>query len=319
MPKYIHFTDEQKQAAKQTDLAALLQRRGEHIKKSGSEYEWVGHHITVRGNQFYDQYTQKGGTAIDFVREQYNFSYPEAVSLLLGVNIKTSPATVYEKPKRAFSLPNQNDNMRRVYAYLIKQRGIDRDVVYHFANRGLIYEDAKYHNAVFVGFDKDGNPRHAHKKSTAINADSFRGNQTGSDAAFSFHHIRTNDTVYVFEAPIDMLSFITLNQMNWQQYSYISLCSVADHALTQTLTDYTDLKNIVLCLDNDEAGQTATKRISDKLTEQEYSVSVLVYTELPQSAHFMSGHFFIGDPVENSVSAYAEVFRYFRHSVPSVY
>jgi hypothetical protein len=56
--------------------------------------------------------------------------------------------------------------MRRVYAYLIKQRCIDRDALYHFAHRSLIYEDAQYHNAVFVGTDKDGHPRHAHKKST---------------------------------------------------------------------------------------------------------------------------------------------------------
>jgi hypothetical protein len=82
--RYIHFTEAQKQAAKQTDLAAFLQSRGEKIKRSGSEFEWVGHHITLRGNQFYDQYAQRGGTAVDFVQEQYGMSYPEAVQTLLG-------------------------------------------------------------------------------------------------------------------------------------------------------------------------------------------------------------------------------------------
>jgi hypothetical protein len=47
--RYIHFTDAQKQAAKQTDLAAFLQSRGEKVKRSGSEYEWGGHHITLQG------------------------------------------------------------------------------------------------------------------------------------------------------------------------------------------------------------------------------------------------------------------------------
>ena len=70
--QYIHFTEEQKQIAKQTDLAAFLQSRGEKLKRSGSEYEWVGHHITLRGNQFFDQYEQRGGTAVDFVQEQYS-------------------------------------------------------------------------------------------------------------------------------------------------------------------------------------------------------------------------------------------------------
>jgi type IV secretion system protein VirD4 len=78
MPKFIPFSESQKQAAKQTDLAAFLQSRGEQVKKSGSEFEWVGHHVTLRGNQFYDQYQQKGGTAVDFVRKYFELSYPDA-------------------------------------------------------------------------------------------------------------------------------------------------------------------------------------------------------------------------------------------------
>ena len=238
--KYVYFTDSQKQAAKQTDLASFLQSRGEKLKRSGSEYEWVGHHITIRGNQWYHQYEERGGTAVDFVQEQYGLSYPEAVQTLIGANVAAAPITEYrqrERNRQPFELPPKNENMRRVYAYLIKQRCIDRDVLYHFAHRGLIYEDAQYHNAVFVGNDKNGNPRHAHKKSTSLNDSSFRANQTGSDAAFSFNHIGQGDTVYAFEAPLDMLSFISIHPDQWQDDSYISLCSVADHALFRLLDD----------------------------------------------------------------------------------
>ena len=297
--KYVHFTEEQKQAAKQTDLAAFLQSRGENVKRSGSEYEWVGHHITLRGNQFYDQYAQRGGTAVDFVREQYELSYPDAVQLLLG-NGATAPVSEYWQRecqpgsgRQPFELPPANENMRRVYAYLIKQRCIDRDVIYHFAHRGLIYEDAQFHNAVFVGADRNGIPRHAHKKSTSLNDSSFRANQTGSEAAFSFHHIgrrvaadnsrtelsgsndqsspRPSEIVYVFESPIDMLSFISLYPRGWQNYSYATLCSVADHTLFRLLEDNPHIRKVVLCLDNDEAGRQATERIAAKLTERGYT------------------------------------------------
>ena len=83
MSKYIHFTEAQKLAAKQTDLVAFLQSRGEEVKRSGSEYEWVGRHVTLRGNQFYDHYEQQGGTAVDFVQKYYGLSYPDAVVLLI--------------------------------------------------------------------------------------------------------------------------------------------------------------------------------------------------------------------------------------------
>ena len=95
--------------------------------------------------------------------------------------------------------------MRRVYAYLLKQRGIDRAVLDHFAHQKLIYESNDYHNAVFVGTDEDGASRHAHKRSTASQS-GWRQNQAGSEAAYAFHHTGTSGAIYVFEAPIDMLS-----------------------------------------------------------------------------------------------------------------
>ena len=38
--EYIHFTEEQKQQARQTDLVALLRSQGEQLKRSGKEYVW---------------------------------------------------------------------------------------------------------------------------------------------------------------------------------------------------------------------------------------------------------------------------------------
>lgn len=40
MSSYIHFTEEEKEQARNTDLAALLKRRGEILKRAGSGYEW---------------------------------------------------------------------------------------------------------------------------------------------------------------------------------------------------------------------------------------------------------------------------------------
>ena len=97
----------------------------------------------------------------------------------------------------------------------------------------MIYEDAKYHNAVFVGYDSDGVPRHAHKRGTYTSGEPFKGNVEGCDPRYSFHWNGQSDTVYVFEAPIDLLSFISLYQKDWQKHSYVALCGVAEHALMQ--------------------------------------------------------------------------------------
>ena len=250
-PNFIPFTPQQFHDAKHADLAAFPESRGEQLKRSGSELEWTDHHVTIRGNQFFDQYESRGGTAIDFVRKYYDASFPDAVQMLLGQNIAAAPVEPRQRERPEFKLPEKNDNMRRVYAYLLKQRYIDRAVLDHFAHKHLIYESADYHNAVFVGADEQGTPRHAHKRSTASQG-SWRANQAGSEAAHAFHHIGTSGVIYAFEAPIDMLSFISLYQKDWQQNSYVALCGVSDEALMHQLSAHGNIKDVFLCLDNDQ-------------------------------------------------------------------
>ncbi|MCL1952935.1 MAG: DUF3991 and toprim domain-containing protein [Oscillospiraceae bacterium] len=275
---YIPFTQDQLYDAKHADLAAFLEARGESLRRSGSELEWVDHHVTIRGHQFFDQYESCGGTAIDFVRKYFNASFQDAVQALLGQNaIVAAPAEPRqrERERPQFQLPPKNENMRRVYAYLLKQRRIDRAVLDYFAHKHLVYESADYHNAVFVGTDEDGNPRHAHKRSTGSES-GWRCNQAGSEAAFAFHHIGTSGTIYAFEAPIDLLSFISMYQKDWQQHSYVALCGVSDEALTHQLSAHENLREAVLCLDNDQAGHQAAERISRALRDKGCTASALV-------------------------------------------
>ncbi len=266
---YIHYTEEEKERARQTDIADLLRSQGETLKRSGREFEWRdgGQKVTVRGNLWYHQYEEVGGDAIDFVRRFYNKTYPEAMEYLLGGGYgRITSSTPVVKESKPLVLPPPNDNMRRVYAYLLKHRNIDRDVLNHFAIEGLIYEDAKYHNVVFLGKDENGTVRHVHKRGSGTES-TYKGNESGSKPEYSFHHIGTSGRLYAFEAPIDMLSYISMHKENWKQHSYVALCSVADRAIFYTLKQHPQLNEVMLCLDSDEAGQAATERIAEKLSE----------------------------------------------------
>lgn len=271
---YVYFTDEQKQLANAVDLEDFLTRQGEKLLRSGREKRLASDHsITVRGNEWYDHANEKGGCAIDFVQMFYGRSFPDAVTMLLngeqGQEYRQRELREPEPPK-PFVLPEANHDMRRVYAYLTNTRCLDREVVSVFARTKMLYEDAKYHNAVFVGFDKDGIARHAHKRGTYTQGEPFKGNVDGCDPRYSFHHTGKSDTVYVFEAPIDMLSFISMYPNGWQQHSYVSLCGVAEHALLQLLADNPQVQKIGLCLDNDKAGIKARERITNILSERGY-------------------------------------------------
>lgn len=275
---YIHFTKEQREQARRTDLANFLISHGEKVRESGSEYEWLdgSQKVTIRGHLWYHQYKLKGGDAVDFVRRFYNKDYAEAVEMLLnncGGQIITSPPI--EKSHKPFQLPPRNDRMSRLFSYLLFTRGIDKDVLYEFVRRKMIYESADYHNAVFIGYDLNGNPRNAHKRGTAT-SNPYKGNVAGSQPEFSFHWHGKSDRLYLFEAPIDMLSFISMHKENWKSHSYGASCSVSDRVLFQCLQDNPNIKNVFLCFDNDETGQTANKRIAEKLNSMNIKNEILI-------------------------------------------
>lgn len=269
MSKFIPYTKEEKDRASQTDLVDLLERNGEKLKKEGKNYVWGSgsEKVTIRGNVWYHQYERIGGEAVDFVKKFYNKTYREAMDYLLGKRddgelIRVEPQ--FPKEKKPFEMPPKNSNMRRVYGYLLNGRGIDRDVLNAFVHKKLIYESDKYHNAVFVGVDNNGKPVHVHLRGTVSN-NAFKGNVESSIPEYSFNWIGTSDKVFFFEAPIDMLSYISLHKQGWKQHSYVAACGVSDLVLFQILKDYPYIETAVLCVDNDEAGHKAIRRIRPKL------------------------------------------------------
>ena len=279
---YIHFTEEQKLRASEVDLVEFLRRQGEKLIPSGVEYRMSSDHsVTVRGNEWYDHAVKQGGGPISFVQQFYNLSYPEAVTRLLDGEqgcIYTAAPKQEEKPKEEFALPPANRDMRRVYAYLLNRRFLDRDVVSAFVRAGLLYESCEiskdrtreYHNAVFVGKDETGVPRHAHKRSVNDIGRTFRINMEGSDPRCSFHYVGASDRLYVFEAPIDLMSFLTRYPRGWQEHSYVSLCGTSEHAMLWMLEQDPSLRTICLCLDHDAAGIEASGRLTEILHEHGY-------------------------------------------------
>ena len=279
---YIPFTDEQKILANSIDLAEYLRVRGEKLERVGIEHKLIyydssGKHdsITIRGSKWFDHKNQIGGGAIKFMQEFYDMDFQTAVQELLGQTVTplshSPPKVSAKEEKKEFRLPEANTNMHRVYAYLIKQRFISPDIISYFAKQHTLYEDKEHHNAVFVGVDENGVPRQASKRSTNSYGNSFRITCQGSDTRYSFAHFGESKRLYVFEAPIDMLSFLTLYPKEWQKHSCIAMNGVYENAVLTALKNHSNLREIVLCVDNDEGGIEAVDRLRDILHENGYS------------------------------------------------
>lgn len=276
MKEYIPFTDEQKRRANAVDLEDYLLRRGEKLLPSGREKRLASDRsITICGSEWFDHETQQGGRAIDFVRMHDGCSFQEAVTKLLNNGEQGQVFQQAEErkpePPKPFALPPAHHTMRRVYAYLIQQRHIDRDIITHFARTGMLFEDAEYHNAVFVGTDEYGVARHAQKRSTNSQGKAFKLNVESSDARYSFHHLGTDGDLYIFEAPIDLLSYLTLYPEDWQRHSYVACCGTSYEPVRWMLTQMASPETAYLCLDSDQAGQRASERMAKQI-ESEFRI-----------------------------------------------
>ena len=259
------YTQEQIDRANRADIADFLRTQGETLERAGNEYRWKRHDsLTVRENKWYRHSQSKGGGPIDFVMEFYGRSFTEAVQLLTGELGEGKPEQTAPPPLSDFRLPPRSPDPGQVKRYLTEARRIDEDVTGFFLSTGDIYEEAAHHNAVFVGRDESGIPRYAHQRGTTGN---FRLDVKGSDKAFNFCYRGEGERLFVFEAPIDLLSFLCLFKKDWQKQSYLSLGGVGEKALLRFLSDRPNIKTVYLCLDSDQAGNDACSRLAELVPE----------------------------------------------------
>ena len=258
------YTQAQIDRANAVNLEDFLRAQGETLVRSGKEYRWKAHDsLTVCGNKWFRHSQSKGGYPVDFVMEFYGKSFPEAVQLLTGEPGEAQPEAD-PAPSPAFRLPLRNVTNANILNYLTQERKLSPSLVNFFIAAGDIYEDAAHHNVVFVGRDADGHPRYASCRGIY---EKFRQDVAGAEKSFGFAHRGADKQLMVFEAPIDLLSFIELFPKNWQQHNYLSLGGVSGKALRQFLSERPDVERVFLCLDADKAGEDACKRLTALLPD----------------------------------------------------
>ncbi len=256
------YTQEQIDRANQVNLEQFLRSQGEQLIKSGNEYRWKRHDsLTIKGNKWFRHSQSKGGYPVDFVMEFFSKTFPEAVQMLIGEAPASDGKTA--APSAEFRLPPRNPYIEKLMAYL-HQRKIPEELVQEFYKDGLIYEDAVKHNVVFVGKDESGIPRYAHCKGTA---DSFRMDVLGSDKSHNFAYRSDGKSLFVFEAPIDLMSFIALYPKDWKNRNYLSLGGVGAKALEGFLSERREMETVYICTDDDKAGNDAVCRLLESIPE----------------------------------------------------
>ncbi len=166
-----------------------------------------------------------------------------------------------EKPKLEVPTPDST-KWKRLYAYLLHQRGISPSVFHWLKDKGLIYPDERG-NLVYLGQDENGNTNYVAKKGT-LTGSKVRYVDPGSDfrSRCSWNLDAKPKTVFVTEAAVDawsLMSFFADSGKDFTKYGYISLECCYGGPLIHHLRKNPQIETVYLCQDNDEAGLRSRK------------------------------------------------------------
>lgn len=285
------YSEEQIRRANDTNLVDFLKSKGESLVKSGKEWRWKVHDsVTIYQNQWFRHSEGTGGNPVDFLMKFYGMTFVDAMKELIGDDHEGAVPEKHDEkdvgsqkdcpiPTSDFHLPEVSESNEKIIRYLTKERGLKEELVKCFIDLGLIAEEKNHANVLFYGKDQEGNIRYVHRRGIGKeqSKEKFRMDVKGSDKSCGFTYRGTDTQLFIFEAPIDLISFIQLFPEKWEQRSYLSLGGVSDVALTAFLSDRSDIHSIYLCLDSDEAGMKASKKIAEQLP-----INCEVYQIIPE-------------------------------------
>ena len=265
--------------------------------------------IIVYPNIGYDHYTGKCYSPIELLVDELNISYADTLYLLNYFYFKVEKKPLAYQLANWTSLSHidrravgKNDDLdldtiltedlfsseeteqrayayKRSIAYLCEKRNIDRDIVLNLVKQGFIKMD-KLCNLCFVAYADPLNKQKViaiSKKGTTDKRFCPNYVKEHNEGFFyakkEYLESRDYQELYIFESPVDLLSFLSLIQSRRLVLSghdpnccYIALNGAANRAFVKKIIErYPTIKQVNLCLDNDQKGMDGAKAIAAEI------------------------------------------------------
>lgn len=295
--------DEETRRCRNADIISIAQSMGIDLRRCGNVYEdkdCKSVRIYPNTNSFYDFYQAVGGSPIDLVCKYMDCGIKDAIHYILNeigydraVGYEKNPSNVKkenmyvkegggaksEQKERHMELeiPERSLNNRRLFAYLNKTRGIAAPVIQQMLHEHRIFE-TREHNVAFVATDEIGNPKHIFLRGTVTDR-VWRGDSHGSDKAYGFNVGSGSDELVIFEAPIDLMSYMCIRRDDRNE-DLLALGMCVDLPIDKYLSFHPNVKTIHFMLDSDKPGMEAAEKMIQKYSEKGYKCTDYLMKEL---------------------------------------
>lgn len=268
--------------------------------------------LSLNGREWYYHYSSIGGGIVQFVIWLQDISWKDAMQQLLTYGryatpeqirisegrIASEPVTKEKEAPVSFVLPEKKKPYRNLFAYLIKTRKISQPIVQHFIEQKKLYMDG-HNNCVFLSLNEQGKPVSAFLRGTYDRKGKapFKFIVPGSDERYGFTREGSNHRLLIFEACIDLMSYMTIQSMRNPLY----LHNTEDHFISTNghkyepirtyLREHPEIDQIVFCVDNDarnamgvipsEKFMERAKAIIEKTFPERFQEGTYFYKHLP--------------------------------------
>lgn len=247
--------------------------------------------IDPRKNTFHRYSDDAHGDVIEFVEYMENCGFKEAVEKLTPHTITPLPhaspeeETYQTKPKQSkkkLFVPPKFENPLRVFDYLVKERCISSSIVSSLITDGYLYED-HYHQCVFVGRKNgvsSGPVSYLISRKTVKDHNGSYREFPGNDYSQAVYLNYGSKRLIVSESAISGLSVATLLEklhrpLKQNNYLFLGGAAKLNALVNHAIRDQPE--EIVLALDNDNAGRLAAKKATDLLKENGYKGKIIEF------------------------------------------
>ena len=172
--------------------------------------------------------------------------------------------------QKELELPERGQNMRRIYAYLLKSRFLEPDVVQDFVSRKMLYQDIR-NNCCFVGYDDAGNPNYGFQRGTSTQ-NRFVRDVPGCDYEKGFYIHNGSNKLIISESVIDaasVMSVLHAQGYDFKEYDYYALTGSCKLEGIFSRIKEGNYEQILMAPDNDEAGKISVQKMKDFLKENQ--------------------------------------------------
>lgn len=243
---------EKKEKAKETNLIAFLQSEyPDMIEYNTSKQEWrvPNTNIKISETAYYDFDTGTGGDNIRFMTDIMQKSFFQAIDELAASDVDA--VDLNDIKKKEYKKPVDANDDAKVIQYLLKRK-IDKSIIEKYIYEGLIYCDEQF-NVVFYNYCQE----------FCILMSTYNDDWKGirSESVYGYWEVTNGNCkdVYIFESPVDALSYMTIYN---RPGVYIAMGGLKKGTMEHIKQDYEGYR-LYMCVDWDDAGNQFSKNYEE--------------------------------------------------------